>query len=263
VAELELSGKHVFAATGGRDFDAARPAIVFLHGSGLDHRFWGQYTGHEAFSAWSVVAPDYPGHGRSAGPPLESIEAIAGWLEALLDELHSERVSLVGHSQGALVALEYAARNPRRVRSLSLIASGAETPVNAALLEAATSDPQAAVAMMTKWSFGPAVAETAATLAGELLAGNSAEALAADLAACNAYAGGRAAAAAVRCPAQVILGGRDRMVLPDAVQALIDSLGDADTQVLPDAGHMLPLEAPDECRALLTDFLSAHNGKGY
>ncbi len=268
---FEVDGKKTFAATGGGDFDPARPAVVFLHGSGLDHRFWDGYVDSFAASGYTVLAPDLPGHTNSEGPPLDSIEDMAGWLDNVLTQVGAGRVSLVGHSQGCLVSLEYAARHPHGLRSLSLIASGLATPVNPALIEAAGKEPDAAVEMMLSWGFGgrdtpPEERERLAPLirlGGEIMRGNAPEALRADLVACDTYRNGQAAARGIRCPAQVILGGQDRMAPREAGLGLARGLygdgGEAELDIMEWSGHMVPLEAPDECRRRLHGFITANN----
>lgn len=265
---FEVDDRKVFA---GGDFDPARPAVVFLHGSGLDHRFWDRYT--TAFSAaqYAALAPDLPGHTNSEGPPLDSIENMARWLDTALRQVGAGQISLVGHSQGCLVALEYAARCPGKMRSVSLIASGLATPVNPALIEAAGKEPEAAVEMMLSWGFGgrntpPEERERIAPMIGlgrEIMRGNAPEALRADLVACDNYSNGQTAARGIRCPAQVILGGEDRMAPREAVLGLARGLygdaGEAELDIIEWSGHMVPLEAADECLQLLHGFITTNN----
>ena len=132
---FDVKGKQAFATTGGKDFDNSKPTVIFLHGSGLDHTFWGLHSRFFAFRNYSVLVPDYPGHTHSDGPPLESIEAIADWLNDVVEALDARDISIVAHSQGCLVALEFASRYKERLKSVSFIASGLATPVNAALIE--------------------------------------------------------------------------------------------------------------------------------
>ena len=82
---LKVDGKQVYAATGGRTFDAGKPAIVFLHGAGLDHTVWQLPARSFAWHGHSVLAPDLPGHGRSEGPALGSVADMAAWVGRLLD----------------------------------------------------------------------------------------------------------------------------------------------------------------------------------
>ncbi|NIM71005.1 MAG: alpha/beta fold hydrolase [Xanthomonadales bacterium] len=267
---FEVDGMRVFAATGGKPFEPEWPAVVFLHGSALDHTFWGLYTRFFAFRGYAVLAPDLPGHSLSAGPQLARIEDMADWLERVAQTLDTGKLSLVAHSQGCLVALEYAARYPQRLRSVSFIASGLATPVNPGLIEAAENDPEAAVGMMIAWGFGPAghfhqgpVPGSSMMAGGRKVMGvNVPEALATDLRACDAYRNGEAAAAGVQAPAQVIIGGRDRMAPARATAELVAALSAPRVDVIPRSGHMVPLEAPNACRQLLRDFIFTHNPAG-
>jgi pimeloyl-ACP methyl ester carboxylesterase len=68
--ELTVNRRKVFAATGGRPFDAALPTVIFLHGAGMDHTVWALQTRYFAHHGQGVLAVDLPGHGRSGGSAL-------------------------------------------------------------------------------------------------------------------------------------------------------------------------------------------------
>ena len=57
----------LYAYTGGKPFDAARPCVVFLHGAQHDHSVWILQSRYLAHHGYSVLALDLPGHGRSRG----------------------------------------------------------------------------------------------------------------------------------------------------------------------------------------------------
>ena len=135
--KLTVDGRAVFATTGGTDFDPARPAVVFLHGAGFDRTTWRLQTRWFAHHGRSVLAIDFPAHGWSEGPALDSIAALADWTAALIDAAGLKHAALVGHSMGALVALETAARFPDKVRALGLCGVAAEMPVHPEMLESA------------------------------------------------------------------------------------------------------------------------------
>ena len=102
----------IYAYTGGRAPDDTQPTIVFVHGAGHDHSVWNLPVRYFSRHGFNAVAPDLPGHGRSGGPPLDSIESIAGWLADWIARTSIAPVTLVGHSMGALVALRTAAIAP-------------------------------------------------------------------------------------------------------------------------------------------------------
>ena len=142
---FDVDGKQVFATTGGKPFDNSKPTIIFLHGSGFDHTIWNLQSRFFAFRNYSVLVLDLPGHTHSEGPPLESIESMADWLNDVVEALDARDLSIVAHSQGCLIALEYASRYPDKLRSVTFITSGLATPVNDFLLNAAEKDPEAHV----------------------------------------------------------------------------------------------------------------------
>ena len=264
---VEVKGKQVFATTGGKPFDNSKPTVIFLHGSGLDHTFWNLHSRFFAFRNYSVLALDAPGHTNSDGPPLESIEAMGDWLNDVVTAVGVDNISLVAHSQGCLIALEYASRYPDRLRSVSLVASGLATPVNDELINAAQNDPEAAIAMMLGWGFGTAGHLHQGPIPGSsMVAGgrkvmrrNVPNELATDLKACNAYQGGRAAAAAIAAPVQVIIAGKDKMAPAKATAELVEHLPAPEVTVVKESGHMVPQEVPNQCRQLLRDFIFKNN----
>ena len=144
---------------------------------------------------------------------------MADWIDGLLDSLGVASATLIGHSQGVLVALEAARRHPQRVAALGLIAGAMAIPVNDALIEMSQSAPAKAFRMMTSWGHGPGAHKFDNTQPGHaflgygrrVMAQNDDAALHADLVACNSYDGGEDAAAAVTQPSLCLIAGRDRM----------------------------------------------------
>jgi pimeloyl-ACP methyl ester carboxylesterase len=257
---LHVNGTEIFAATGGREFDPALPAIVMLHGAGFDHTTWALHTRWFAHHGFAVLAPDLPGHGRSSGKPLPTIADMADWTAALIEASGATKAKLVGHSMGSLIALETAARHPANVSGLSLIGTAATMTVGPDLLRAAEANDQAAIDMVSIWGLG-FQAELGGSLAPGLWMHSGAQrvleqcrpgVLYNDLAACNAYQGALAAAATITVPATLILGERDMMTPAKAGKALAAAIPHAKTIVLPGAGHMMMAERPDELLAALT-----------
>lgn len=248
-----VDGEPVFAATGGRAFDPQQPAVLFIHGAGMDHTVWALQTRYLAHHGRSVLAVDLPGHGRSGGPPLRSIEAMADWILRVLDAADVGGAALVGHSMGALVGLAAAAAAPERVRSLALLGVAERMPVHPELQAAADDGRRLAPELVASWGHGrsghvggnPAPGLWMMGAALTLLERAPPGVLAADLAACNAYDGAIAAAARVACPTLLLLGATDRMTPPAKAKSLGAAITASRTVVLPDAGHMLMTERPD------------------
>src|ERR1700761_2174496 len=152
--DLTVNGQQVFVATGGRDFDATLPTVVLLHGAGFDHTTWALHSRWFAHHGFGLLAPDLPGHGRSAGKPLSTIAEMADWTARLLDAAGATKAKLVGHSMGSLIALETAARHPEKVTSLGLIGTAAAMTVGPDLLKAAEANDHSAIDMVSIWGLG-------------------------------------------------------------------------------------------------------------
>lgn len=257
---LDLNGRAAYAYTGGKSFDAARPAIVFIHGAEHDHSVWALQTRYFAHHGFGVLALDLPGHGRSDGPALSAIGALADWVIAVLDAANVQQAIVVGHSMGSLIALDAAGRYPDRIAGLALLATAAPMTVSDTLLDAAREHEPEAIAMVNQWSHSTIAAKPSSPAPGFWLQGvnqrlmervslrGEAQLFHTDFSACNTYADALERAAAVRCPVCIVSGKRDVMTPPRAARPLIDALRTAGTPVHTvelDAGHALMSEQPD------------------
>jgi pimeloyl-ACP methyl ester carboxylesterase len=263
---VDVADRPVFAAACGPDPRAAGRTVVLVHGAGLAPVFWtGQLAALADFDT-AVVAPALPGHGRpgsslaSEGPAPATIEEYATWLTAFLDALDVERAVLVGHSMGALVALETARAHPARVAGVAALGAAARMPVHPRLLEDASERPEAAIEAILAWGFAPRQAGRPPgiamhELARRILAGTAEGVLAGDLAACDRYAGLANGAAAVTVPALVATARRDRMTPAKSGRALADALPEGTLVEFDQLGHMAPLEAPAAVAQVLRRWL--------
>jgi pimeloyl-ACP methyl ester carboxylesterase len=113
--------------------------VVLIHGSLASLHVWEGWA-RELGSTVRVISVDLPGHGLTGPWPRDeyTIEAYTDFIEVLIDNLHLDRVVLVGHSMGGAVAWSFAATRPDRVIELVLVdAAGyprqGEAPLSARL----------------------------------------------------------------------------------------------------------------------------------
>jgi pimeloyl-ACP methyl ester carboxylesterase len=261
--QLDLQGRSTYVYTAGHAIDPALPSVLFIHGGDHDHSTWALQSRYFAYHGRNVLVPDLPGHGRSAGPPLDSIGQLADWITCLLDATATGTAALVGHSMGSLIALEVASRKSSRVTRLALLGTAAPMPVAAPLLDAARANDHAALDMINLWSHS-----TRAQLGGNtspgmwmtvmnmrLMERQLRDVLYTDFTACNDYTSGAHAAAQIKCPVMIIAGSRDQMTSPRATQELMKLMPHAQPVMLEGAGHALMAEQPDAVLDALIGFL--------
>jgi pimeloyl-ACP methyl ester carboxylesterase len=114
------------------------PALLLLHGLGCDHTTWLPVIA--ALSRrYTVIAPDLLGHGKSAKPRADySLGGYANGMRDLLTVLGIDKVTVVGHSFGGGVAMQFAYQFPERTERMVLVAPGGLGPEVTAAIRAVT-----------------------------------------------------------------------------------------------------------------------------
>ncbi len=228
--------------------------VVLIHGAGGTHLYWPSEV--RRLAGFRVLAPDLPGHGKSAGRGQQSIAAytqiVLAWLEAA--GLH--QAVFVGHSMGSAIALTLALEAGEHVLGLGLVGAGAKLPVAPALLEAASSPTSYLTAVETAvaWSFGPEAPVELTTLAARRMAETRQTVLYGDFLACDGFDVSERISE-IKQPALVLCGEEDRMTPIRNSQFLGGAMPSARLVVIPRAGHMVMLENPPVVAKALVEFL--------
>jgi pimeloyl-ACP methyl ester carboxylesterase len=104
------------------------PALLLLHGLGCDHTTWLPVIATLS-RRYTVIAPDLLGHGRSAKPRADySLGGYANGMRDLLTVLGIDKVTVVGHSFGGGVAMQFGYQFPERTERMVLVAPGGLGP---------------------------------------------------------------------------------------------------------------------------------------
>jgi len=264
---LSVQGRNgpqsAYAYTGGKPFDPALPCVVFVHGALHDHSVWTLLARWCAHHGYGVLAVDLPGHGRSAGPVLATVQDLGAWLLALLDASGVQQpgqATLVGHSMGSLIGLEAAAQAPARIGRLVMVGTAYPMKVSEALLNTAATAPLKAIDMVNAFSISTLAAKPGYPGPGMWLHGSNRALMRRilngpnatgctvnlfhhDFSVCDRYDGGLDAAAKVSAQVTLVLGSQDQMTPPRATRDIATALKARVVQLA--AGHSIPAEAPD------------------
>ncbi|MCB5178555.1 alpha/beta fold hydrolase [Streptomyces antimicrobicus] len=229
--------------------------VVLVHGWAHSRRAWGTVADRLIRAGHRVVLYDLRGHGASTlGRTPVAPERLAADLAAVLGETQAREAVVVGHSGGGFTALTYAAAHPEaaRLRGLVLLgtaAHGQDTPdsevkmMGSGFFSWALSRPALGRKLLAANTMGKRADRWARELNRQLFAATPPR-IRADYFRCTRGWDVRAALASVRVPAVVLHGDQDKVIDVALAETLADVLPAARFEVVPDTGHMLPLERP-------------------
>ncbi len=255
---FEINQKIVFASDSGQGIEKNKKTIVFLHGSGLSHIIWSLTEQFFSSKKFNVLSIDLPGHGNSDGPCIDSIEKIADWLEEVFKKLDLNDLTIIGHSQGCLEALEYSFKYKRRLKKIVFIGGSYRMPVNKDLIELAENGDNDAVKLMMKWGYEGSKKFIGGNPVEKIIQSprDISEILAVDLKACNNYLNGSEAAKLIDLPTLLIFGELDKMVNIEIGKKFSNLIKNSTTHIINGCGHMIMIEKAFEMREKIFEFLN-------
>lgn len=226
--------------------------LVLIHGAGATHLDWPPQL--RRLPDRPILALDLPGHGRSTGPGRADTLAYAQDVCALLDALHIRRAIFAGHSMGGAIAQQIGINMPERAAGLILLGTGAKLPVEPTLPQRIIQDTEDAVNWVVEWSWGVDGPPEMKALGRERLLDMRPEVLRADYLACQAF-DVRDQIEQIAAPTLVLAAREDRMVKLKFSETLSERIPNATLVVIEGAGHMFPLEKPQEVAEAVAHWL--------
>ena len=251
---IKINRYDVFIGSSGKTFNPENPTWVFIHGSAMDHTIWALFNRYFTSIGMNVLAVDLPGHGQSKGKPLNEIEAMSDWLEKVFKKLKLKQAIVAGHSMGALIAFDFAARHPQYCRGAVLLGFCLPMPVNQALLDLSQANDHRAFEMIVEFGYAENSKIGAAQTPGlwmseggmRLMEDSNAGALFADFSACNDYAPDDNLATQIDCPVLFIAGSADRMTPVRGLSDWVSKIKNAQLEIIQRCGHMMMMEKPNQ-----------------
>jgi pimeloyl-ACP methyl ester carboxylesterase len=258
----------------------AGPVVLLIHGMAAGSRTWDPVLA-ELGDTCQVVAPDLLGHGDSDKPAIGdySLGAYANSLRDLLAALGHERATVVGHSLGGGVALQFAYQFPERCERLVLVSSGglgrevnailraATVPGFAYLLQVFSADwftggSAAAARLLRRVGLEPGNDARQSWLSlRSLRSGDTRAAFLATIRSVIAAGGQRVSAVerlylAAAVPTLLVWGDRDRIIPVDHAHATHERIPGSRLEIIPGAGHYPHRDDPDRFVDVLLEFLA-------
>ncbi len=241
------------------------PTVLLIHGSGVSARSWTPQVTRLG-EAVPVLAIDLPGHGESDPIPEVSVERYAEAAYRLLDCLEIEPVAVAGHSLGGAVSMALAARHPERVAGLVLLATCAKLPERGGSLESTywwlprSLRERLFLRIAEGLLFAPGANPRAIRSGMEDIRACPRETIRKDIAAATAM-DLRDVAQALRVPTRIVCGDQDRLIPPSLSRRLHELIPGSRLEILEGAGHMLPLERPEQISRAILELVRAAPGE--
>jgi len=259
--EMVVNGVRLAYRTAG---SAEQPALVLIHGFPLDSAMWDAQLAGLAQHCY-VVAPDLRGHGESDVPPGPySMDQHADDVAALMDALGIRRAVVAGLSMGGYVAEALWRRHSARISGLALIdtRANADTAEGKAGREAAIGRVrERGVSVLADEMLPRLLAphrqgdtEIARTLEA-MIKRQPAEGMIGALQAMRDRPDATILLTTVNAPSLVVVGEADAITPVNVSQEMEAALPDVRLVVVAGAGHMSPMEAPEEVNLALLDLV--------
>jgi pimeloyl-ACP methyl ester carboxylesterase len=238
------------------------PLVVLAHCWTGSRTMWAPVAHRLLDAGCQVVLYDQRGHGESTtGDDGYTIERLGADLAAVLDAVDAHDVVVAGHSMGGMTIQALAGAHPEvvadRVKAIVLVATaaGGLSQRSDALAARLVGSPGLERAMRTaaghalvRGSVGRNVRRNHLTITRDLFVACPPDARSGFLRAMQAM-DLREGIAGIGVPTTVVVGTRDRLTTPALADVLVETIPEARLVTLPDRGHQLPLEAPDEVAA--------------
>ncbi len=239
--------------------DKSSLTVVFIHGSGGDREDWrAQLDGLPQVA--NVIALELPGHGESDPPGEATVEAYAQWVADFVDAMDLQTVMLVGCSLGSAITQWIALFSPKTwLVGIGLVGAGARLRVHPAFLEGLRQDKQKALAMLSDFCLSPATGEPLRERLREKYLKTSAELVHGDLSACNEF-DVMDSIHKLRLPTWILVGEDDQLTPVKYARYLHEVIAGSRLGIVPQAGHLVMMERPEEFNRLLAEFLPELNG---
>jgi len=236
---------------------------VFIHGFPLDHSVWLNQL-HGLAHVRHCIAPDLRGYGRS-DPIVESaltMEVIADDIAGLIEALGATEADIIALSMGGYAALALYELRPAMVRSLTLVSTRA-TPdsVEARAARDALADQlldggrTAFAGQMIPTLLGSRPARATRSRVRSMIEGTRYETMVASLEGMKDRPDRSVLLPQIAVPTLVMAGEHDTLTPPSQARAMAESIPGARTSVIHGAGHLSPMERPNEVNSALIELL--------
>jgi pimeloyl-ACP methyl ester carboxylesterase len=251
---VRINGKQISYWTGRKGILEGRETILFIHGAGGGQYTWSYQKGFFE-KEFNPIVIELPGHGESGGEGEEEIVTYAEQVYAFLQAVGVRKIFLAGHSMGGAIVQTLALTHPEVIKGIILVGTGAKLKVLPLILDGVKADFEETVRKITQFSHSrktpPMFIERGIT---DMLQCRP-EVLYGDFTACDRFDIMKGVEK-IDLPTLILCGEDDELTPVKYSQFLHSRIKGSKLEVLPNAGHMVMMEAPQAFNEKIAEFVS-------
>jgi 3-oxoadipate enol-lactonase len=245
--------------------EGSGPALVLVHGYPLDSDLWGPVSRILARN-FRVLRPDLPARRDTPHPAAPTITEYASWISTVAESAGGP-AGIAGFSMGGYVVLELLKRKPTFIRAAALVDTRAEADDesaraarNAGIFTAREMGPAAVSDGMFPKLLSPAARKDRdlESRVRSITRRQSPNSLENDLLAMRDRPDSTESLSQISIPCLVMVGSLDTITPPALAEKMVNRIPHARLVTIQGAGHLTPMEKPEEVAAALSDFFSAN-----
>jgi pimeloyl-ACP methyl ester carboxylesterase len=227
--------------------------VLFLHGAGGSVSSWHFQKGLQ--TVCEVVLVDLPGHGKSGGEGSRNIGGYVESVRAAITENGLEGCYVAGHSMGGAIGISLALASPELLAGLVLVGTGARLKVFPKILEGILKDKETTVRTIAGFAFSRKASPSLIEAGIAEMMASPKEVIHGDFSACD-LVDLMEGVKSIDLPTLIIAGADDALTPVKYSEYLNREIRGSRLAVIPDAGHMVMLEKPEETNRVIEAFVA-------
>ena len=248
-----INGKQISYWIGGKDLVQEKETVLFIHGAGGGQYTWSYQKGFFE-KEFNPVIVELPGHGASGGEGEEEVGKYAEHVYAFLKVLGLEKIFLVGHSMGGAVTQTLALTYAEMMKGIVLVGTGARLKVLPMILDGIRDNFEDTVRKINQFAFSRQVKADLIEKSVSFMSQCRSEVLYGDFLACDRFNLMNEVEKIV-LPTLILCGEDDQLTPVKYSQFLNSRIVGSKLEVLPNAGHMVMMEAAQAFNERVREFI--------
>jgi pimeloyl-ACP methyl ester carboxylesterase len=230
-----------------------KPTLVFIHGAALSKGLWAAQV-KDLSDIANTIAIDLPGHKDSKGEACDRISDCAAAVAQLIEKINAPNPVLCGLSMGGAVAQELLITKPELFKVAMLMHTGARLKVFPFIFESIKKDYSQYLDLVVDFSVSQKSDKTTVKERMKDVAVTKADVALKDFTACDQF-DVMARLNEISAKVLVVVGAEDNITPPKYGEYLHQNIPGSELKVISEAGHLSPVEKPEEVSLIIRDFL--------